>query len=200
MEELFVFEKKKFGSYLTTLPTFQSTGAIVKKIWWCWLQGEDQSPEMCKMCLNSLRKQFPKYEIQDWKFNREQSIVASSWFISAEKENPILKTILLLLEEYWDRYDNLINYFLFHMFFHMAVDRYPGLWKKVPRVSNIPPHILQFELFDKFDETRFNQIIQMSDFHKLTWKDKRIKFDYSGTYYEYLIDKFRLCQNKKEIL
>ena len=34
-----------------------------KIIWWCWLQGEENAPTIAKICLNSLKKQLPDYEI-----------------------------------------------------------------------------------------------------------------------------------------
>lgn len=34
-----------------------------KIIWWCWLQGLDQAPELTKNCLKSLKKQYPEYMI-----------------------------------------------------------------------------------------------------------------------------------------
>lgn len=229
-----------------------------KKIFWCWLQGEDNAPQLCKKCLQSLRKYFHDYEIiivteanmfsianipnyiidkynkgiitrthfsdilrtaliveyggvwidstvyctgyntpvfdypmfvfQDWKFDQEQPTIASSWFISAFKGHPILRCTLDLLYNYWSNHNFLENYFLFHLFFKMATDRYPELWRRVPRFSNIPPHIMQFEMFDKYSDERFEQIKKMSDFHKLTYKHPRLKEDLSGSIVGHLIE------------
>lgn len=36
-----------------------------KVVWWCWLQGEENAPEIVKACLNSLRRNLPQdYEIR----------------------------------------------------------------------------------------------------------------------------------------
>ena len=35
-----------------------------KLIWWCWLQGKDQAPPVVQACYNSLRNNFPGYEIK----------------------------------------------------------------------------------------------------------------------------------------
>lgn len=35
-----------------------------KIIWWCWLQGTDKMPELSKICLESLKKNLPTYEIR----------------------------------------------------------------------------------------------------------------------------------------
>ncbi|MEE6635744.1 capsular polysaccharide synthesis protein [Limosilactobacillus pontis] len=34
-----------------------------KVIWWCWLQGEDNIPELPKICLKSIREKIPDYKV-----------------------------------------------------------------------------------------------------------------------------------------
>lgn len=113
---------------------------------------------------------YPFFVYQNWKFNQQNSAIASNWLISSCKAHPLLITTKELLYEYWKSNEKIVNYYIFHLFFHIAVERYPTLWYLTPRYSNIPPHILQFELFDQYNEARFEQIAAMSDFHKLTWK------------------------------
>lgn len=111
----------------------------------------------------------------------------SNWFITSGIGNPLLMATRDLLFEYWRRENRVEDYFIFHLFFTMATERYPDEWKKVHRFSNVPPHILQFEITDKFDEERFNEIKLMSDFHKLTQKA-----DFSeckgDTFYDHIIN------------
>lgn len=38
--------------------------AIPPIVWWCWLQGPDQAPELVQVCLESVRRAFPNYEIR----------------------------------------------------------------------------------------------------------------------------------------
>lgn len=253
----FLTLKEQYSGFMRNLPHYRLTSSgKTKVIWWCWLQGEEQAPRLCKVCLQSLRKQFPDYNIrivtednmlelvhlpryiiekyrngiisrthfsdilrtclliehggvwidstvlctgynepvfdyplfvfQDWKFNRQQPTVASSWFISAWKEEPILCEVRDLLFEYWKRNDRLINYFVFHLFFHMATENYKAEWDKVPRFSNIPPHLLQFELFDKYSDERYRQICRGSDFHKLTYKHRLMPDGKEGSFYNKL--------------
>lgn len=129
---------------------------------------------------------YPIFVFQDWKFNQKQPAVASNWMISAWKEHPIMLTMRDLLFEYWRTHDKLVNYFVFHLFFHMVTEKYNEEWSKLPRFSNIPPHLLQFELFNKFSDNRFKQLSRMSDFHKLTYKGMD-KNDIAGTFYEHII-------------
>lgn len=125
---------------------------------------------------------------QNWKTG-DSSIVSSSWFITSEINNPILKDALALLNEYWKKHDYLINYFLVHFFITMSANKYKEQWNKMDRFSNLPPHILQFELLDKFSEKRFEQIEEMSSFHKLNQKLDFSKCN-GDTNYDYIISKY----------
>lgn len=115
------------------------------------------------------------------------SIVASSWLIYSNKNNNIINLTKKLLHEYWKNYNHIINYNLIHLFFTLSTEVYKDEWDKVPTFNNISPHILQFELNDDFEEVRFNQIRDMSDFHKLNW---RIKSENKNSYYNYIVDNY----------
>lgn len=109
------------------------------------------------------------------------SIVASNWLIYSCKDNIILNFTKKLLYEYWRVYSYAIDYNIFHLFFKIATEVYTDEWSMVPSYSNIPPHILQFELKNKFNDKRFNSIKEMSCFHKL---DHRIStIDKDSNYY-----------------
>ena len=86
-----------------------------------------------------------------------------------------------------DSHNHLYHYFLLHFFFTMATEFYKDDWANVPFYSNLPCHILQRELFDKYDEYRFEQLKKMSAVHKLTYKFGEKKL--SETIYEYLMRK-----------
>ena len=62
----------------------------------------------------------------------------------------------------------------------------PEEWKKIPAYSCQPPHILQNELFDMYDERRFNQLMEMSIIHKLSYKFAEEKFEQENTVYQHL--------------
>ena len=119
--------------------------------------------------------------------------LGSNWFIVSQKGNPILKTTRDLLYKYWEDHDELGAggfYFIFHCMFHLAASKYPELWAKVPVFSNVPPHVLQFEFFQKYNPDRFAQIKNMSHFHKLTWKYPPALLTperTAGTNYEYVM-------------
>ncbi|AWK51249.1 capsular biosynthesis protein [Clostridium beijerinckii] len=139
-------------------------------------------------------KKIPKYItnvplfVYSNEYRGSDVIVASNWLISGNKNNNILVATRDLLYEYWKNEDVLINYFIFHLFFTMATEKYTEEWKLVHKFNNISPHILQHELFDKYSDERFEEIKSMSVFHKLNNKSVGPKYK-SDTYYDYIINK-----------
>lgn len=97
-------------------------------------------------------------------------IKGSSWFIKSNKNNPILLLTRDLLREYWKKNNVLVEYFLFHIFLSIAIEKYYDLYMEMPNYNNINPHILQLELFNKYNLERTNYYKKLSDFHKLTYK------------------------------
>ena len=93
-----------------------------------------------------------------------------------------------MMYEYWKNENEMINYYIFHM----VKDKYPDIWEAIPTFNNISPHTLQFELMTDYNKERFEQIIRMSDFHKL---NRRIADSYLGggktkNFYKYIINKY----------
>lgn len=256
-DEVYRKMKKKY-SYV--LEGFKST-EIKKsnKVWVCWLQGEENAPELVKKCIQSTREnigdrefilitnenyrnyiEFPDYILE--KFEKkiipyaqfsdlirisllakygglwvdatvlctnkipnyildaplfvykemqldrtdEAPVVASNWLISAYANSNIIIATQRLLFEYWKNEKILNNYFIFHLFFKIATEKFEKEWKEVPAYSNIPPHTLQFELLDDFNAERYEQIKDISPIHKLnrvTVNEDKSRF----TFYDYII-------------
>ncbi|WP_439819755.1 capsular polysaccharide synthesis protein [Lactiplantibacillus plantarum] len=100
--------------------------------------------------------------------NKIQPIVASSWLISTStSNNHILMLTKKLLWRYWRDFNYLNNYFLFHICFTVATEKYNVEWEDVPVENNVTPHQLQFEFQKNYSEKRWKQLTQASVFHKL---------------------------------
>lgn len=112
----------------------------------------------------------------------------SNWLIWAKSNNHILQATQTLLYDYWKRNDCVSEYFIFHHFMTIVMERYPEEAKKIPPFCNSVPHILQLHLFDPFDEVYWNDLKQMTCFHKLTYKLNIDKSTTSGTFYEMIIN------------
>ncbi len=115
----------------------------------------------------------------------ELPTVASNWLIAAKTNNPILLLTRELLFDYWKNEDELVDYYIFHLFFAMAARKYKTEWEAIPAFNNHTPHTLMFELGKQYSPERWEQIKEMSVFHKLERHT-----DYSNTensMYQYII-------------
>ena len=115
-------------------------------------------------------------------------IVAESWMIYSKSNQRILLMVEKLLLEYWKNESSLINYFLLHIFFTLATEKYPDDWKEVPVFSEVPPNIMGFELPEKYDRLRWEQLLKMSDFHKLSYKWPHGDESDSSTLYNFILN------------
>ena len=62
--DAFEYVRAKYSAFRDALPVYKSEGSATPKIfWWCWLQGEENAPQLCKVCLKSLRRHYSDYEI-----------------------------------------------------------------------------------------------------------------------------------------
>ena len=234
-------------------------GGATKAIWWCWLQGLDDAPPICRACFDSLVRNmsdeyqlfvvteanyrelvtFPPYieqKYREGKISRAHfsdllrlalltkyggvwidatvycsedagaffakqplfayqhinrgcpCIPASNWLIASLPHHPILEATQLLLHRYWQENDAAINYFIFHLFWNMAVQKYKTLWGFMPSFSNVPPSLLYRELILPYSDERRQQFFRMSRFHKLTYKIDDIPKDWiPGSFYEWIL-------------
>lgn len=71
----------------------------------------------------------------------------------------------------------------------MLIDRYPAEWNKVVPFSNSVPHILLLRLFDEYNDEIWNAVVQMTPFHKLTYKFDDSETRKTNTYYQRIMEK-----------
>lgn len=116
-------------------------------------------------------------------------MLLSSWFISATANQPIIQMTKYLFEQYWLRENHLCNYYLFHLLVSLVVDYNEANrqdWYKMPYFNNVNPHVLQFEIPNKFDPQKFQDICHNSFAHKLTYKLQNTPG--KGTFYDHLFN------------
>lgn len=132
----------------------------------------------------------PLFVYSNWKWISGDVRPISNWLMSACKDHVMLKVVRDLLVQYWHEKNELQTYFIFHMFFQMVIESFPEVWKQTPKISNLPPHMMQFELQGAYTAKRFEQLKTMSMFHKLTYKlpEKTITDD--NNLYNYIIKNY----------
>lgn len=127
-----------------------------------------------------------------YKFKDDLTIVKNNWFIYAQKDNQILKTVLLLLFEYWKKEDILREYFLWHNFLKMALEKFPDEANDIYYVSEEMAHDLNYCLYKDYDEEYWKQLTRWSTIHKLSYyifytNDGKMPADTTGTFYEHIM-------------
>jgi len=233
---------------------------IERKIWFCWLQGIENAPEIVKICYKSLLRnikdreivvitydnykkyiQFPNFiqnkidkniitgahmtdlirlelldkyggtwidatvycsseNIPSYMLNSDlflfqclkpgkdgHTSCISNWFITAKSHQKLLYIEKEILFEYWKNNDKLMDYFIFHLFFQIIIEKYPDEWAKVVPVSNSTPHILLLRLFDEYNSEIWEAISKAMPFHKLSYKFDTNKTEIRDTYFKNVI-------------
>lgn len=116
-------------------------------------------------------------------------LVISNWFITSRANHPLLLMTKELLYSYWTNKNNIIHYFIFHMFFQIATEHYPDEWRKVIPASSSTPHSLLLRLFDNYNEYMWDGILKQSSIHKLTYKFTKDDAERLHTFYRKIIRK-----------
>ncbi len=98
--------------------------------------------------------------------------IYDNYFIVSDKDHPIVKLILDLHYQYWRDYNRPIDYFIFHMMLKMVCEKYKDISDAVPKFPNHKTLILGVHLTDEYSESFVNKAINISDFHKLSYKSK----------------------------
>ena len=209
-------------------------------IWWCWLQGLENAPDIVKACYRSVQSlekfgkrivvldsenlfeyvSLPSYVVEKYQQgmigmahfadlvrleilttrggtwidattwisgserllsildedlffyragNVSEYLIFDNWFMHARKQSRILEATKRLLYAYWQRENEAKHYFIFQLFMTLACKYNTEEYEKIPRFSNEPCHVLQYELSKPFNERRWAQLLGMSDVHKLTY-------------------------------
>lgn len=120
--------------------------------------------------------QFPKYYARS----------ISNWLMYAHSNQIIIEETLHLLYMYWRTEKKSVNYFSMHFCFRIVSNVYSKEWANVPFFANSNCMILQSELDNKNEEKRVNEILNMSNIHKLNHRKSIV---YPNTVLEYLLKK-----------
>lgn len=116
-----------------------------------------------------------------------QPSIISNWFITAKPNQKFVFIVKELLYDYWRNHDEVVDYFIFHDFFQMLIDRYPEEWANVVPFSSSTPHILLLRLFEKYDEAMWDAIRKQTPFHKLTYKFSKDEENRENTFYRVVL-------------
>lgn len=148
----------------------------------------------------------PKYMLDDdlflfrmlWYATWGMATVMNSFFISACKNNKIIKLTKELFFDYWKKNNDVADYWLIDDFFEIAIEEFADDWKKTIPVECLTMHVLQTYLTKPYDERVFSATISRMPFHKLTWKLDKEDMEKEGTLYKYLLSHYPVYEPKTE--
>lgn len=115
------------------------------------------------------------------------AIAISSWFMTGATNHPILLLTKHLLYTYWQKHKNMVDYFLIHDFFQLAIETYPRLWEQVIPFSNATPHILLLRIFENYDPALWSAVTAQTPIHKLSYKFPQEQLQTPGSYYAHIV-------------
>lgn len=114
----------------------------------------------------------------------------SNWFLTSEKESPVLKTLLDLLYEFWRTNFKLRYYFIFHHLLKLIFIKYKKEYNKILKYSSYDAHLMQKNLLKPFNNSFYKQITKKISIHKLTYKLKNRIKNKKGLLYHHILQEY----------
>lgn len=109
----------------------------------------------------------------------------NSWFLKASVNDLIIRNMKNLMFEYWKYENRLVNYFLYHLFFDLMMEKNAVLaekWSKVPVLYD-DCYELEYNFFTLYSEDFWKQMNAKTTIHKLSYRYKKNK-SLDGTFLE----------------
>jgi len=116
---------------------------------------------------------------------------AATWLISSCRNNNILRATKDVYLAYWKENDELIEYFLITFCLKLAIEKYPEEWDRMAKIPAINQLMLAKKIFDRYDPVYWEQLSQLTPFHKLSIKDtneSELENRSLDTYYNVIIN------------
>lgn len=229
-------------------------------IWFCWLQGIENAPQIIQLCLKSLKEHLPQKEIRiiddstrkqyvtfpkhiEDKWAKKQIPPAlfadllrlelliqyggtwidptilctgnnyvtncldtdlflyqyrkrpdgpyagiSNWFITACQNHPMLMALRDGLYAYWQDYDFVLEYFVFHRLFDILAEERPQSIDAMPYAYSNDALALGHNWHKPFKKEAWEKLLSKVAFHKLTYKVEDIVKNTSGNYYHHILE------------
>ena len=92
-----------------------------------------------------------------------------------------------MLYAYWQDYNCVLDYYIFHLFFSMLREVYPKEIEAMPYRYAPQSLILVHHWNERFEQGRWDNLVQRVSFHKLTYMLSSDVVKNRGNYYNYVI-------------
>lgn len=117
----------------------------------------------------------------------KQFIGISNWFITAKKGHWALVALRDMLYAYWKDYNCVLDYYIFHRFFNMIVEKHPTLLEEMPKRWSVPSLYLRDRIALDYNESWWNELTSHVCFHKLNYRKAESALKNKRSYYNYVI-------------
>lgn len=121
----------------------------------------------------------------------------TNYLMSSNGDSVIIAKMKCFLDEYFKSTPYILNYFMnLHAFTILtsSSEENKEEWENMHKFSYLTVQQMQSELLDTFSEKRFNELSEMSAFHKLSYKwkviTKKKNFSLTNTLYQHIIDEY----------
>ena len=97
----------------------------------------------------------------------------ANWFIASHAQSPMISLQRQALELWWDTYDDLPDYFLYHRIFEVITDLVPevrGQWLETPTLSATSTHLLQLSMMQQWNPIPIGAMLLAMPIQKLSYK------------------------------
>ena len=115
----------------------------------------------------------------------------SSWFMYAKNpDNYFMQSLKESMINYWINNKYVDDYFIFHIMTAAMSEKecFRKYFENMPYFSNTYPHLLSLELNKEMNKEKLRHILQMSNVHKLTYKNLMPSSDNKNVY-EYIVSR-----------
>lgn len=115
----------------------------------------------------------------------------STWFMYAKNpDNYFMQSLKESMINYWINNKYVDDYFIFHIMTAAMSEKecFRKYFENMPYFSNTYPHLLSLELNNEMNKEKLRHILQMSNVHKLTYKNLMPSSDNKNVY-EYIVSR-----------
>lgn len=111
----------------------------------------------------------------------------SNWMITANRGNHLLLLLKEMLFEYWRRYDCVVDYYIFHLFFSMIARNYPNEIARMPILNSYHCIELLKHLEERDQSDKLQRFLSKVSIHKLSYRlNKKVLEDEENVLHELL--------------
>lgn len=127
-----------------------------------------------------------------FQYTKEGSVPVSisNWFITACRNNEVLRVLREMLYAYWRDYDCVLDYYIFHLFFAMISKEYPEQMAAMPYTQSQRSLVLLHNWGEKFDQRKWDRLTSEVCFHKLAFRVSQNVIENKENYYNYILTEY----------